>query len=618
MAINRQIKFIAAGVIGFAIVLAVLSLWSDSIIVDEVPHVGAGYSYLSQKDMRLNPEHPPLAKDIAAIPLLFTNLNQSAFSQKSWLNDINGQWNFGRYFIFNSGNDADLIRHLTKLSMLLFFILAAVLVFIWTRKLYGDYSAIFALLIFCFSPTVMAHARLVTTDVPALFGTLAAFYFFTQYLKIPGWKTFLFGVIAIGVALLTKFSTFLVLPVLLFLAVMRGFVIARQSLSDRIKGMFLWGVKAVLMFTAAVVFVVWPVYLFHTANYPVERQLSDTTYLLGTYGRRFFADPVIWLADKPILRGLGEYLLGLLMVVQRSVGGNTTYFLGEVSNTGWRLYFPIVYFLKETLAWWVLATVAFVFWITGRNRRVDSIAQDGAKDNKIWFGSHFEELAMILWLAIYWFTSVKSSLNIGVRHLLPTIPFAIILVSGQIGKLFHWALVKSEKSISAVMIIPALISLLLGWHLYENIKTFPFYISYFNQTALLRPSWIPEGQAGSAPGGHWYVVDSNLDWGQDLVRFSKWVEENKIGKIEFDYFGWADPSYYLKDKYIWTNSEKYLDAQDFISRNQSNGWLAVSATFLMGSEDAPQYYKEKNYRNWLWEQIPVTTIGNSIFIYNIK
>ena len=125
------------------------------------------------------------------------------------------------------------------------------------------------------------------------------------------------------------------------------------------------------------------------------------------------------------------------------------------------------------------------------------------------------------------------------------------------------------------------------------------------------------GQAGYIPGGHHWVVDSNLDWGQDLVRLRNFVKENNIPRIEFDYFGWADPYYYLKNSYIWSNSTKYLDAKDFKTRNQSDGWLAVSVTFLQGSEGAYDQPNPINY-NWLKAYNPTVVIGNSIFIYRIK
>src|SRR3989338_6628036 len=203
---DKKTKIVAAIIISVAVALAIISVWDDSLIVDEIPHIGAGYSYLVKQDLRLNPEHPPLAKDLAAIPLLFLKLKQTAFETKQWLSDVNGQWEFGRKLIYNSENDADQITHFVKLPMLLFFVLAAILIFKWAKKLYGNGGALVALLLFSFSPTVLAHARFVTTDLPALFGVLFATYFFVKYSQHPNRKNFWLACIDFGIALLTKFS----------------------------------------------------------------------------------------------------------------------------------------------------------------------------------------------------------------------------------------------------------------------------------------------------------------------------------------------------------------------------------------------------------------------------
>lgn len=592
---NFQRKLIVTAIIATTVILSIASVWDDSIIVDEVPHIGAGYSYLVKQDMRLNPEHPPLAKDLATLPLLFLKLRNDVFDSEFWQTDINGQWNFGRQLIYSSGNDADQIKHFAKLPMLLFFILSAVLVFKWDRRLYGDLGGIIVLILFAFSSTVIAHSRFVTTDMAALFGVLLATYFFINHFKNPTRKSLLFAGLTFGVALIAKFSTFLLVPYFLFLAIVYGLISVHNKF--HMAGQLVWCTLKV--FIIGFVLVVWPVYYFHTYNYPPERQHRDTQQLLSTYGNRKFADPVVWASDKPVIRAAAQYGLGLLMVTQRAIGGNTTYFLGEVSRFGWRKYFPIVYFIKEPLAWWGLVLVAVLS--AAFSWRYP--AREWINRGYHWTRSHFDEFAMFLWLAIYWGASIKGTLNIGVRHLLPVYPFTILLVSGQIARIgYRLQVIGYRKKLTIYYL---LLTTLLGWYIVENIRVYPYYLTYFNQIV------------GGPTGGHKYVVDSNLDWGQDLVRFSKWVKKNNIPKIEFDYFGWADPSYYLKDQYVWMSSTKYKDGHDFAARNQSDGWLAISATFLMGSQGPYDEPKEPNYL-WLNSYQPVTIIGNSIFIYRIK
>lgn len=610
---NRNRKIIAGVIITVSVVLAVTSAWNDSVIVDEVPHIGAGYSYLVKHDYRLNPEHPPLAKELAALPLLFLNLNQSAFQQKFWTDDVNGQWDFGRFLIFNSGNNADLIKHLVKLPMLIFFVLSVILIFKWSRKLYGDAGAYIALLIFSFSPTVIAHSRFVTTDMPALFGVLAATYFFLKYLDNPDRKNLIIASLIFGVALLLKFSTFLLVPYFLIAAFFWGL---RKNFTFLVKMIS----RTILIFIIGFVVIVWPVYYLSSYKYPPQRQRADTVQNLLSFGNKNLANVIIWASDKPIIRAAGQYGLGLLMVNQRASGGNTTYFLGEVSNRGWHKYFPIVYFIKEPFSWWGLVILAALFlgwsrsrFVSNRKSRIlDFGKQNRDRTNKPsrqslkrlwgWTSNHFTEFAMILWLAIYWATSIRSNLNIGVRHLLPVFPFAIILVSGQISRIINWARAAGPKALAAVMLT---VSFFLSWQVLESTSIYPFYLTYFNQIV------------GGPSGGYRFVVDSNLDWGQDLLRLSRWVKQNNIPKVETDYFGWANPAYYMGSSFIGLSADKYKNKDNFIAQNQSGGWMAVSATFLQNSVGPKE---RPNTNNYLWLQIekPVTVIGNSIFVYKIE
>src|SRR3989338_3050324 len=102
----NKLNVIAIVIVVFAVILAITSVWDDSPIVDEIPHIGSGYSYIDKGDFRLNPEHPPLAKDLAGISLKIAGIKaDAAYASRAWLEDVNGQWSFGRQLIFNSGND---------------------------------------------------------------------------------------------------------------------------------------------------------------------------------------------------------------------------------------------------------------------------------------------------------------------------------------------------------------------------------------------------------------------------------------------------------------------------------------------------------------------------------
>ncbi len=595
-------KFIAGVIIVVAVVLAISSSWGDSTVVDEVPHIGAGYSYLVKQDYRLNPEHPPLAKDLAAIPLLFLNLNQTAFQTKAWQTDINGQWEFGRALIYNSGNNPTVVTQVARLPMMLFFILSAILVFIWAYELYGQLAAFIALILFSFSPTIMAHSRFVTTDVAALWAVLYATYFFVKYLKAPTHKNLIIAGLIFGLALLAKFSTILLIPLFGLIALIYGYI--KSQPHEKIKDALSRALKTVVLMAIGFIIIVWPVYYLHTYNYPIERQHRDTEAILrsiygDSYARySFMLNPVVYASGQPIIRAPAHYFLGVFRVFHQTSEPHNTYFLGQVNAYGSHLYFPVVYFIKEPLAWWALVVIALLFLGTQLQRP----SRETFHRVSAFIKNHLAEFAMILWLIIYWAASINSTLNIGVRHLLPTYPFAILLVSGLIARVGQKVKAKSKKFSVTFMVV---LAILLGSYVSENLDVYPFYLTYFNQTV------------GGSAGGYEYVNDSNLDWGQDLRRLADWVKQNNIPRIETDYFGWADPVYYMGQTYEQLWSSKYRDAQDFKSRNDTNGWIAISATFLKGSEGSPEFPKPVNY-TWLESFKPVTIVGNSIFIYHIK
>jgi hypothetical protein len=241
------------------------------------------------------------------------------------------------------------------------------------------------------------------------------------------------------------------------------------------------------------------------------------------------------------------------------------------------------------------------------------------------FKEHFPEWTMLLFLAVFWASSLTSNLNIGVRHILPTFPFVYILVSGQIDKFFNYLRDKKEP-VKGPMI--ALIFFLL-WYALSSLAVFPFYLTHFNELV------------GGPEKGHLYVTDSNLDWGQDVKRLKSWINnynscivldspENCVGertdlsrvpqearkpieKIKVDYFGGATVEYYLGEM-----RQEYHAQWGYAGAKGS--WLAVSATFKQQGQAVPVkgWNQPTDEYVWLTAFEPVTVIGNSIFVYYIK
>jgi len=586
---NKLVNYIAFLFLVFVFLITVFSIKNDSLTMDELAHLPAGYSYLTQKDMRLNPEHPPLIKDFSAFPLLFIKNINFPYNDRNWTQEINGQWGFGNKFLFKSDNPAEKMIFWARIPMILLLLLTGFFIFRWTKELFGNKAALLALFLFSFSPTFLAHGRLVTTDVGAAFGVLFATYYFIKFLKDPSKKNLLKAGLALGVSQLLKFSLILLIPFFIIIAFFWA-VIRANNIKNGFKNLIKYFFYLFIIGMIALC-IIWLVYLYHTWHYPPQKQKADTEFILSSLGNRTIAAIVIWMSDKPIIRAIGHYLLGVSMAVQRASGGNTGYFLGEVSAAGWKTYFPFVYFAKETITFHLLSLISFVYFLKVIIKHKDFLSNllQSARKN-------FVFISFIIFNTIYWTTSLKSNLNIGVRHLLPVFPFTIILIAGGA---INW-LKKEGNKFSKIKLL--VLSLLLIWQAYSVLSVYPYFLTYFNEAL------------GGPAQGYKYVVDSNLDWGQDLKRLHTWLEKNNIKEIYIDYFGGSDIYYYLKDIKVHPCSQCKLE------NLPTQSYFAVSATLLQGGRGRPVkgFDQPFYYYKWLDNYTPIEKIGNSIFVYQIK
>jgi len=575
---NRFANIIAVLMLAIMAGLAFGALTGDALTMDEKSHLPAGYSYVTQKDMRINPEHPPLVKDLAGIPQLFIPGIHFPYDSNAWTTEVNGQWDFGQALLFDSGNPADEMIFWGRLPMIGFLLILGFYLFKWTRELFGNFAALIALALFSFSPTFLGHGHLVTTDVAAATGIFVALYYFVRALQKPTLKNCVFAGIALGVAELLKFSCILLYPYLILLAI--GFWIIRKT---DFKTLF----KLLFVSYAICFALIGLVYLFHTWNYPPQRQVADSTSILTSYGFRPAVNVVVWAADKPVLRAYAQYFLGVLMVTQRVTGGNTTYFMGEVSGGGWKSYFPIMYLAKETIIFH-LFTILALFWLATRIRPLVSVKKLW-EALKVFIANYLPQLTMFGFLAMYWLASITGNLNIGVRHLMPVFPLTMALAAGGVAAFadrIRWRV--------------AIVTLLCVAQAIIAIQVYPNYLAYYNALA------------GGSENGYKIAVDSNTDWGQDLKRLVAWTDQNNIRNIYVDYFGGADAKYYLGSKFESWWCDRSPDDLPYGS------YLAVSATFLQGGRGkaAPGSDIKTGCYNWLNDYTPVAVIGHSIFIYH--
>lgn len=363
-----------------------LMFWAsrtDSAIMDELAHIPAGYGYVHNLDYNLNPEHPPLIKALAMLPVLFLQPNFPAQSA-AWQTGVNAEWSMGTQFLYESGNNANQIIDTARIVPMLITILLILLIYFFARRLMGDWWALVPTFLFAFDPTVLAHGHYVTTDVGAACGITLAVFCFVRFIESPTRKNLWLAGLTFGIAQLTKFSAPLLIPLFVFLMLalwVREIIIHwNEQTAGRWRHLLRRGwyylKNIIVIFAIAYLLVIYPVYALFTINYPIAKQVSDSTAILNLFangptpagqmcnGMRCIANADIWMAHSPILRPFAEYLLGILMAFQRVDGGNTIYFLGHIVGSGGWIYFPLLYLLKEPIPSLVIVFVALALAIT--------------------------------------------------------------------------------------------------------------------------------------------------------------------------------------------------------------------------------------------------------------
>lgn len=593
--------------------LMIASASGDSLTRDELAHIVSGYSYLVKGDYRLNPEHPPLIKDLSALPLLFIN-PKFPDNNPAWTKETNGQWALGDAFLFKTGNDADEIIFLARLPIILLTALLGFLVFRFTKELAGPAAALLALTLFAFSPNIIAHSRLVTTDLGITFFTLLSFYYFWKFLKAPTWKNIFFAGIIFGLTHLTKFSSPLLFPVFGIMLIAASFgsddkkqcrALIKMPYTDFLKHgalkKFYNYTAGFILITALAYLLVGSYYAFHLKNMPVSVQHRLIDDSIGQESYKPIKDVLHKMADNAVLRPYSQYFLGFFMVYAHSSSGHTTFFMGEMGKNWWN-YYLIAYLIKEPIPSQLFFYLAIAFALSSLvkkkflNKR-KAIGKTLLSNIKIlfkWISKHYLEIGMISFVVLLLIIGAKSKLQLGIRYIMPVFPLIYILTAVSIKKFFH-----NQKNKLFLPYYLAVFIFLSAWLIIEGFAAYPSYIAYYNE--------FIDGHKN----GYKYLVDSNTDWGQDLKRLAKFAEDNKIEKIKVDYFGGADPEYYLKDKLIVWGYDK----------GPTTGWLAISASALQWNRGIPENKKikpaEYNYR-WLDKYEPVAQIGYSIFVYNIN
>jgi len=564
---KRIVTYLIAGSI-FAVMLFIMinCAISDSGTVDEIAHIPSGYSYVKYHDYRLNPEHPPLAKALAGIPLSLMNIN--GFNQDQSWSQIK-QWEAGWHFIYQMGNNPDQIFFWSRLPMILLTLGLGLTILIWATKWYGRKMGLLALLLYAFYPDILGHGHLVTTDVAAAFGFVITIIAFDKLIEKRTWANVAWASLAFGIAQLLKFSSFLLFAILLILVLYRAYLDRdkENSFWQKFKKYF----KSYILVCIFSLVIVWLVYIPFVWNTPpgIEHQVIEINLLPNEHKTEIIRNFLHHFENNPLTRAFGHYILGIFMVIGRVSGGNATFIMGHLSEKSISWYFPVAYLLKTPVP-----ILIMLLWAT-----VSLLVFRAKSKRDAW-----ENALLLTPIIVYWAFTLKGSLNIGIRHLIPTVPFVIMFIVKNLYRYLGKVTILSWQTVW--------IAVLLIWYVLGTIWYYPQYIAYFNFFV-------------NRDNRYKYLTDSSLDWGQDLLRLRDYMDENNIDSIKIDYFGGSVPQYYLPQMEEW-----------YSGYGPTTGWIAVSATFvqlskLYGPKEGIWSYQ------WLDNYRPEAVIGGSILVYYI-
>jgi hypothetical protein len=396
-----------------------------------------------------------------------------------------------RFADLNAQNYMDLIR-LARLAGVAWSLVGGWLVYRWAGELYEQRAGLLGLTLWCFGPNILAHAQLVTPDIPATVSGLAATYVFWRFLRRGDWDQAIGAGLLLGIAQLTKFTLLVLYPVWAVLAMLysldrNNHVFRAAPLRRRIAQGLCIVLLSLLVLNAGYAFdgtgtpLVEYQFISHLFNgLPVE-QPDDAPAL----GNRFRGS---WLATLPVPLPV-DYLRGIDLQRRDFEGHMPPSFLaGEWRQGGWWYYYLYALAVKVPLG-----TLALVLWglLLFLLRRPA--------------GPHFLD-ELTLWLpalAVLTLVSSQTGFNHHMRYVLPMSPFVLIAAA----KPACYLQVACWKR--GLMVLA-----LLLWSVGNSMSVYPHSLSYFNELA------------GGPDNGHRYLLDSNIDWGQDLLYLKDWVEDH--------------------------------------------------------------------------------------------
>jgi hypothetical protein len=527
----------------------ILTIRQESQTWDEGFEIVAGYQYLTTGVYRASLENPPLERILEALPLLFLrpDLNSDALVAN---NTGPADVDAGLAFLYKNRLPADQILFAARLPMIAVTIGLLLVMAAWCRRRFGPAAGIVAALLFALDPNVIAQGRYVKNDMLVTALSFVAVISWDWFLRTGKGSALIASGIALGLALGSKYSALFLLPVFLILYLLRewhNFSLPR----------FLKSFAAVGLLAATVILILYAPYdgalLPHARSAPGV-PLRDAIDQSTALGRR-----VAWIGSRLGWRD-HPYLIGLAQFASHGGGTHPAYLWGERSNSGWWYYFPLAFLIKTPVVVLLALLLAIPFAAS--------------------------QPLLLIPILIYGSLSVASHVNIGLRHLLPIYPFLYAFIAAGL------------LNLRGRFRTPLIIAILAATAI-ESFAVYPYYTAFFNVLA------------GGPRNGPKYLVDSNLDWGQDLKRLGEFASSHgptsrSQPQICVMYFGTAPTWYYLRYAANFPKLDEMSQGAPLECQ-----FAAVSVTPLEGVYVSPDWFK------WARDVPPLARIGYSIYVWDV-
>ena len=341
---------------------------------DEAVHLTAGYSYLATHDFRLNPEHPPLLKEWAALPIYLRYHLPFKPAANLWERTPEAEkWGISRDFFYHSAVPYDELLTLGRLPGLVLGALLVALVGWWSYRLWGPGAAILGTALAAFEPNLIANACLITTDMGSALFIFLAMYLLWEYGNRRSALLLIGAGIATGLALASKLT-----------------------------GVLLFGMGGLIL--------VAHVLLNDSPLFPAAKTSTRAVRLKQVVVIALIVSVLAAVSILPpyFFQGWNTWMYGFHWQMSKGRFGHPAYFLGNYSDKGWYAYFPVAFLIKTPIASVGLIAASLLLFRFGKPLRLRDV------------------LFLLVPVGIFLGLMIPAKINIGVRYLTPIYPFLFV------------------------------------------------------------------------------------------------------------------------------------------------------------------------------------------------